>query len=77
VLAKEAELETKIEEEENDLEVIRKKFDNIQEEYEYKTEKLQNIWMRCQQAEMDLHQVSDDFDRERNDMYDTIYELTN
>ena len=26
---------------------------------------------------MDLHQVSDDFDRERNDMYDTIYELTN
>jgi kinesin family protein 3/17 len=24
-----------------------------------------------------LNTVSDDFDRERNDMYDTIYELTN
>jgi len=24
-----------------------------------------------------LNAASDDFDRERNDMYDTIYELTN
>jgi len=24
-----------------------------------------------------MQQMSDDFDRERNDMYDTIYELTN
>lgn len=40
VLRREAELETRIEEEENDLEQIRKKFSNVQEEYEYKTEKL-------------------------------------
>lgn len=25
----------------------------------------------------EMQQMSDDFDRERNDMYDTIYELTN
>lgn len=28
-------------------------------------------------ATAELNTVSDDFDRERNDMYDTIYELTN
>lgn len=55
VLQKEAELGAAIQEEELDLEVIRKKFDTVQEEYDYKTGKLQNIWMRCQQAEMDLH----------------------
>lgn len=29
------------------------------------------------EATNELNTVSDDFDRERNDMYDTIYELTN
>lgn len=29
------------------------------------------------QTNNELNQIEDDFDRERNDMYDTIYELTN
>lgn len=30
-----------------------------------------------QKANQELNQINEDFDRERNDMYDTIYELTN
>lgn len=33
--------------------------------------------MAYNEAQSELNTVSDDFDRERNDMYDTIYELTN
>jgi hypothetical protein len=33
--------------------------------------------MAYNEAQQELNVVSDDFDRERNDMYDTIYELTN
>ena len=37
-----------MEEEENDLENIRKKFNSVKEEYEYKKEKLESIWEKCQ-----------------------------
>jgi len=35
------------------------------------------LWDKYQDGAKELQTVSDDFDRERNDMYDTIYELTN
>lgn len=34
-------------------------------------------WQQYIEAQEQLNGISDDFDRERNDMYDTIYELTN
>ncbi len=67
----------KLEEEEQDLNLIKMKFNNMQEELDFKKDKLEKIWERLQQANGELAQINEDFDRERNDMYDTIYELTN
>jgi peptidoglycan hydrolase CwlO-like protein len=67
----------KLEAEENDLNKITMKFKNMQEELEFKHDKLAKIWERLQGANAELQQINEDFDRERNDMYDTIYELTN
>jgi hypothetical protein len=53
------------------------KFNSVQEELTSDTRKLEELWIGYNEAEGELNQVSDDFDRERNDMYDTIYELTN
>ena len=53
------------------------KFNSVQEELEFKSTKLERLWGQYEEAREMLAQVSDDFDRERNDMYDTIYELTN
>jgi len=53
------------------------KFNSIQEELEFKSSKLEKLWAEYNEAQDALNTVSDDFDRERNDMYDTIYELTN
>ena len=36
-----------------------------------------NIAEKYEEARCMLQQIDDDFDRERNDMYDTIVELTN
>ena len=47
------------------------------EDLEFKNNKLQQLWEKYQEATNQLNGISDDFDRERNDMYDTIYELTN
>ncbi len=44
---------------------------------DFKSRKLEEIYNAYNEASAELNTVSDDFDRERNDMYDTIYELTN
>ena len=49
----------------------------MQEELDFKTKKLESLWQQYNEANEQLNTVQDDFDRERNDMYDTIYELTN
>lgn len=67
----------KLEEEDKDLDVMKMKFTNMQEELDFKQDKLEKIWERLQVANGELAQINEDFDRERNDMYDTIYELTN
>lgn len=53
------------------------KFKSLQEELEFKTKKLEKLWAKFQDIHGEVQTVQDDFDRERNDMYDTIYELTN
>lgn len=44
---------------------------------EFTTQKLENLWKECQELNNEHNNIRDDFDRERNDMYDTIYELSN
>lgn len=67
----------KLEAEENDLNIMKMKFTSMHEELDFKKDKLEKIWERLQLANGELAQINEDFDRERNDMYDTIYELTN
>ena len=74
---KERELEEELKKKENDFMSAQHKFNSIQEELEFKSSKLEKLWAEYNEAQDALNTVSDDFDRERNDMYDTIYELTN
>lgn len=56
---------------------IIKKFNNLQEELEFTNQKLESLWNEYQELNNEHNNIRDDFDRERNDMYDTIYELSN
>lgn len=53
------------------------KFNSLAEELDYQNRRLDKIRMEYEEAANQLQCAEDDFDRERNDMYDTIYELTN
>lgn len=57
--------------------MIKQKFSSLAEELDFKTKKLEKLMEKYSQTNNELNQIEDDFDRERNDMYDTIYELTN
>lgn len=74
---KEKDLEEQLKKQENDFLNAQHKFNSIQEELEFKTKKLEKLWAEYNENQDLLNTASDDFDRERNDMYDTIYELTN
>jgi len=67
----------KIDEEEKALAREQMTFKNIADELDVKTERLEGLWEELQKANKELGDINEDFDRERNDMYDTIYELTN
>lgn len=54
-----------------------RKFNNLQEELEFTNQKLESLWKEYQESTNECSNLKDDFDRERNDMYDTIYELSN
>ena len=70
-------LENKLQRQEQEFLSEQHKFNSVQEELDFKSRKLEELWMAYNEAQSELNTVSDDFDRERNDMYDTIYELTN
>lgn len=67
----------RLEEEEKLMTKASTQFDNVTQELEVKTQQLERLWEELQKANKDLGEINEDFDRERNDMYDTIYELTN
>ena len=71
------ELEEQLKQKENDFLNAQHKFNSIQDELEFKTKKLNTIWGQYSEAQEQLNTIQEDFDRERNDMFDTIYELTN
>lgn len=57
--------------------LAQKSFGSLQEELEYKTARLERLWQEYNEVQDTLNSCQEDFDRERNDMFDTIYELTN
>lgn len=67
----------KLQEEEDSYTMIKERFSSLQEELDFQTEKLEKIYNKYVEATELYQNIEDDFDRERNDMYDTIYELTN
>ena len=56
---------------------IMRKFNSQHEELEFTNQKLEGLWKEYQESSVECNNIKDDFDRERNDMYDTIYELSN
>ena len=73
----EEELQKKLQEKEKNRMKIMRKFNSLQEELEFTNQKLESLWKEYQESAAECNNVKDDFDRERNDMYDTIYELSN
>ena len=71
------EKQQKLQEFEEDFSQIKTKFNSLQEELEFKSKKLEKLWKKYQDVQIETHSVQEDFDRERNDMFDTIYELSN
>ena len=51
-------------------------FDSLQEEVEVKTKKLRKLWNKYQAASSEIRDLEGEFQREREDMLDTIRELT-
>lgn len=73
----EEQLQKELQKKEKNRMQIMRKFNSLQEELEFTNNKLQNLWKEFQDSTGDYNNIKDDFDRERNDMYDTIYELSN
>ena len=73
----EEELQKKLQEKEKNRMKIMRKFNNLQEELEFINGKMEALWKEFQETSSECSNLKDDFDRERNDMYDTIYELSN
>jgi len=71
------ELELKLKKQEYDFLNAQHKFNSIQEELDFKSKKLGTYLLQYNEAQAQLNTAQEDFDRERNDMFDTIYELTN
>lgn len=38
---------------------------------------MEKLWKKYEDVQVEANSIQDDFDRERNDMFDTVYELTN
>ena len=73
----EKDIEEKLQKEESEFMNAQHKFNSKQEELDFKSKKLDKLMEEFNEASALLGTAQDDFDRERNDMYDTIYELTN
>lgn len=69
------ELEDRKKEKDDELLKINKKFGNLQEELDYITGKLQKVWNKYQGAQNEIQEQQEEFLRDRQDMYDTIFEL--
>lgn len=72
----EAELARKLAENEEHNLQLEEHFSSLQEEVEVKTKKLKKLWTKYQGALRDNKELESEFQREREDMLDTIRQLT-
>lgn len=70
-------LSLKKKEKDNELVDLSKKFSTLQEELDYITQKLTKVWDKYQGVQGEIQEAQEDFQREKQDMYDTIFELDN
>ncbi|CAI2385220.1 unnamed protein product [Moneuplotes crassus] len=68
-------LEDKKQMADDELLKFNKKFGNLQEELDYVTGKLQKVWQKYQGVQNEIQEQQEEFLRDRQDMYDTIFEL--
>lgn len=74
--AQEELLARKVSEREEENYLLEEKFASKQEEVEMKTRKLQKLWKRLQAVQAESHDIQAEFQTEREDMLDTIRELS-
>ena len=55
---------------------LNEKYSSLQEEVLSKTKKLKKLWIKFQQAKSEIDDLNCEFEEERNDMLDTIRDLT-
>lgn len=72
-----AKLEAEKQKKDDELVMINKKFTSLQEELDYITSKLTKVWDKYQLVQGEIQESQDEFTREKQDMYDTIFELDN
>lgn len=61
---------------EEDIFALEEKYATKQDEAEDKTRKLKKLWQRLQTCQAEAHDVQEEFQREREDMLDTIRQLS-
>jgi len=56
--------------------MLEEQYSSLQEEIEVKTKKLKKLWNKYQAANREVQDLQEEFQREREDMLDTIRQLT-
>lgn len=72
----EAALARKMSEQEEEKLHLEEKYSDLSEEVTYKTKKLKKIWSKYQQAKLEINDLEHEFLDEKNDLMDTIRDLT-
>lgn len=67
-------LEDEKKEKDDELSKINKKFGTLQEELDYITKKLHKVWSKYQGVQNEIQQQQEDFLRDRQELYDNIFE---
>jgi kinesin family member 3B len=72
----EQELARELAEREEATMMVEEQFASLQEEVDVKTKKLRKLWNKFQSAKTEIQDLQEEFGREREDMLDTIRDLT-
>ena len=70
-------LESKKREREDELLDLNKRFTGQTDELEYITTKLMKVWEKFQGEQNGIQEMQEEFQREKQDLYDTIFDLDN
>merc|ERR1711920_579348 len=56
--------------------MMEEQYNSLQEETEAKTKKLKKVWAKVKENQVEIKLLQDGFDKEREDLLDTIRDLT-